>query len=57
MSVAPWKAPSVPWDEVSDYPVYEFRYALLRAVDVEIIYIHYFDPERVVLFWVDDYIH
>lgn len=53
LAVAPWRAPSTPFPELSDPPRYEFRTAQLdEAGGVEVVYKRYYDGEIVDLIWV-----
>lgn len=53
---APWRAPSVPFPELSDPPIYEYRTAVVPGTDgVEIIFQRYFDGEIVDLIWVGQF--
>ena len=54
LGTMPWRAPSVPWPEISRYPVFEFRYAWLWDVGTEIIYVHHFEGDDVDLVHVWD---
>jgi hypothetical protein len=48
LDTAPWRAPSVPFPELSDLPHYEVRYAEIPATDgVTVFYRRVFDGEFV----------
>lgn len=47
LAEAPWQAPSIPDDRLSDYPVTEYRWAALRGCGVAVFYRRTFADEVV----------
>jgi hypothetical protein len=53
LAIAPWQAPSVPFEELSDRPNYEVRIAEIPdSGGIEVFYRREFDGEIIDLIWV-----
>jgi hypothetical protein len=53
LDVSPWQAPSTPFPELSDPPIYECRTAVIADTDgVDVFYRRQFDGEFIDLIWV-----